>query len=65
MFFEMLQNVISPDDMRGFYSNRIKFTYATEGYPGKSQRSGLLLWVLIREKIFPLTKICRRIWKQT
>jgi hypothetical protein len=60
MFFEMLQNVIAPDDMRGFYNNRIKFTYATEGYPGKSQRSGLLLWVLIRERIFPLTKICTK-----
>jgi hypothetical protein len=60
MFFEILQNVIAPEDMRGFYNNRIKCTYATEGYPGKSQRSGLLLWVLIRERIYPLTKICTK-----
>ena len=60
MFFEMLQNVIAPEDMRGFNNNRIKFTYATEGYPGKSERSGLLLWVLIRERIYPLTKICTK-----
>jgi hypothetical protein len=60
MFFEMLQNVIAPDDMRGFYNDRVKFTYATEGYPGKSERSGLLLWVLIRERIYPLTKICTK-----
>jgi hypothetical protein len=60
MFFEMLQNVIPPDNMRGFYNNRIKFTYATEGYPGKSERSGLLLWVLIRERIILLTKICTK-----
>jgi hypothetical protein len=57
MFFEMLQNVISSEDMRGFYNQRVKFTYATEGHPRKNERSGLLLWVLIRERIFPLTKI--------
>ena len=57
MFFEMLQNVISTEDMREFYNTRIKFTYLIEGYPGKSEQSGLLLWVLIRERIFPLTKI--------
>jgi hypothetical protein len=60
MFFEILQNIISPNNMRGFYNSRDKFTYEIEGYPGKSQRSGLLLWVLIREKIFPLTKICTK-----
>ena len=60
MFFEMLYNVISPKDMCGFYNTRIKFTYATEGYPGKFQRSGLLLWVLICERIFPSTKICTK-----
>ena len=60
MFFEMLQNIISQEDMRGFHGMRSKYTYATEGYPGKTERSGLLFWVLIRERIFPLTKICTK-----
>ena len=58
MFFEMLQIVISFEDMSGFYNIRSKIRSATKGFPGKSQQSGLLLWLLICERIFPLTKIC-------